>query len=330
MSRIVRFHRIGGPEVLQFDELDLGAPGPGEVRIRVRALGLNRAESMFRRGIYPELPVLPAKLGYEAAGEVEAIGEGVSGVVPGDVVSTIPAFSLNQYGVYGEVAIVPAQVVVKHPASLSLPEAASIWMQYLTSYGGLVEYGHLSAGEPVIITAASSCIGIAAIQIANSLNAIPIAATRTRAKRAALLGAGAAHVIVTDEEDLAGEVMRVTKGRGARLAFDPIGGPGVDALAAALGEQGTLISYGVMTTESTPYPLLMSLAKNLTIRAFTMPFLTGNPVQLERGKQFVLKGITAGHLKPFIARTFPFAEIAEAHRYMESNQQVGKIVVTVP
>jgi NADPH2:quinone reductase len=330
MSRVVRFHHIGGPEVLQFDELDLGAPGPGEVRMRVRVLGLNRAESMFRRGIYPELPVLPAKLGYEAAGEVEAVGEGVTGLVPGDVVSTIPAFSLNQYGVYGEVAVVPAQVVVKHPASLSLPEAASIWMQYLTAYGGLVEYGHLAAGDPVIITAASSCIGIAAIQIANSLGATPIAATRTPAKRAALLAAGAAHVIVTDEQDLAAEVMRVTGGKGAQLAFDPVGGPGVDTLAAALGEQGTLIPYGVMTTEPTPYPLLTALAKNLTIRAFTMPFLTGNPVLLERGKQFVLEGIAAGQFKPIIARTFPFADIADAHRYMESNQQVGKIVVTVP
>ena len=122
MSRVVRFHRLGGPEVLQFDEMELGAPGPGEVRMKVRALGLNRAESMFRRGIYPEVPVLPAKLGYEAAGEVEAVGDGVTGLAPGDIVSTIPAFSMNQYGVCGEVAIVPATAVVKHPA---LPPCAS-------------------------------------------------------------------------------------------------------------------------------------------------------------------------------------------------------------
>lgn len=329
MSRVVRFHRIGGPEVLQVDELDLGAPAPGEVRIRVRALGLNRAESMFRRGIYPEVAILPAKLGYEAAGEIEAIGEGVTGFAPGDVVSTIPAFSMNQYGVYGDAAIVPVHAVVKHPATLSLPEAVSIWMQYLTAYGALVEYGHLSAGEAVIITAASSSVGIAAIQIANSLGAIPIATTRTAAKRAALLEAGAAYVIVTDEQDLAAEVMRVTGGKGARFAFDPIGGPGVEALAAALGDEGILIPYGVLTTEPTPYPLLTALAKNLTVRAFTLPFLTRDLVRLGRGKQFVLRGIEAGHFKPIIARIFPLAEIAEAHRYMESNQQVGKIVVTV-
>ncbi len=92
MTRVVRFHRLGGPEVLQFDDLTVGAPGRGEVRIRVRALGINRAESMFRRGIYPEVGVLPAKLGYEAAGEVEAVGVGVTGFAPGDLVSTIPAF----------------------------------------------------------------------------------------------------------------------------------------------------------------------------------------------------------------------------------------------
>jgi NADPH2:quinone reductase len=329
MSRFVRFHSIGGPEVLQIDELAVGAPSPGEVRIRVRALGLNRAECMFRRGVYPEMPVLPATLGYEAAGEVEAVGEGVTRFSPGDVVSTIPAFSMNQYGVYGEVAIVPVDAVVKHPANLSLPEAASIWMQYLTVYGALVDYGRLSAGDAVIITAASSGVGLGAIQIAKSLGAIPIAATRTAAKREALLKAGAAHVIVTDEQDLAAEVMRVTGGVGARLAFDPIGGPGVGTLAAALGDFGILIPYGVMTTQPTPYPLLTALAKNLTIRAFTLPLFTNQPEKLERGKAFVIRGIEAGHFRPIIARTFRFTEIAEAHRYMESNQHVGKIVVTV-
>jgi NADPH2:quinone reductase len=329
MSRVVRFHRLGGPEVLQFDEMELGDPGPGEVRMKVRALGLNRAESMFRRGIYPEVAVLPAKLGYEAAGEVEAVGEGVTGLAPGDIVSTIPAFSMNQYGVCGEVAIVPATAVVKHPASLSLAEAASIWMQYLTAYGAVVEYGHLAAGETVIVTAASSSIGIAAIQIANSLGAISIAATRTAAKRDALLAAGAAHVVVTDEQDLVAEVMRITAGKGARLAVDPIGGPGVETLVAALGEDSILVPYGVMTSEPTPYPLVAALAKNLTVHAFTMPFLTRDPVRMEHDMKFVLKGVEAGHFKPVIARTFSFEDIAESHRYMESNQHVGKIVLTV-
>jgi NADPH:quinone reductase len=329
MSRVVRFHRIGGPEVLQFDEVELGAPAAAEVRIRVRTLGLNRAESMFRRGIYPEVPVLPAKLGYEAAGEIDAVGEGVTDLAPGDVVSTIPMFSMNHYGVYGDTAIVPADAVVKHPQTLSLVEAASIWMQYLTAYGGLVEYGRLSAGDAVIITAASSGIGIGAIQIAKGLGAIPIAVTRKAAKRARLLEAGAAHAIVTDEQDLASEVKRLTGGDGARLAFDPIGGPGVEALVDALGENGVLVPYGIMTADPTPYPLEKALARNLTIHAFTLPFMTRDPLRLELGKRFVIEGVEAGRLKPIIDRSFAFDEIVEAHRYMESNQQVGKIVVTV-
>jgi NADPH:quinone reductase-like Zn-dependent oxidoreductase len=118
MARIVRFHQTGGPEVLKIEQLDVRPPGPGEVRISVKALGLNRAESMFRSGHYFEEPVFPARLGYEAAGTVEALGEGVAGFKVGDAVSTIPAFSQNQYGVYGDMAIVPAFAVAKHPASL--------------------------------------------------------------------------------------------------------------------------------------------------------------------------------------------------------------------
>ena len=115
MARVVRFHRLGGPEVLQIETLDVPPPGPGEVRINVKALGLNRAESMFRRGQYLEEPKVPSRLGYEAAGTIDAVGAGVSGLEPGDAVSTIPAFPLGKYGVYGDEAIVPASAVVKHP-----------------------------------------------------------------------------------------------------------------------------------------------------------------------------------------------------------------------
>src|SRR5579864_4262930 len=126
MARIVRFHRIGGPEVLQIDTLDVPEPAAGEVRISVKALGLNRAEAMFRSGQYLEEPKLPSRLGYEAAGTVESVGAGVQGLKAGDAVSTIPAFSQGKYGVYGDVALVPATAVAKHPPSLSWTEAAAI------------------------------------------------------------------------------------------------------------------------------------------------------------------------------------------------------------
>lgn len=329
MSRIVRFHRTGGPEVLQIDELDIGKPEAGEIRLRVRALGLNRAEAMFRSGAYLENPDLPARLGYEAAGEIEALGEGVTGFAVGDAVSTIPAFSMNQYGVYGDAAIVPAYAVIKHPANLSWTEAAAIWMQYLTAYGALVEIGGLAKGEAVVITAASSSVGLAAIQIVNSLGAVSIAATRTGEKRDALLAAGAQHVIVTQQQDLTQEVMRVTAGKGARFAFDPVGGSGVEALAAATGEGGTIFLYGALAAEPTPFPLFPALAKNLVLRGYTLFSIVGKQQSRERGKRFVLDGLAAGRLKPLIARSFPLKDIVAAHRFLESNQQVGKVVVKV-
>ena len=166
MARVVRFHRIGGPEVLQIDSLDVPPPGPGEVRIQVKALGLNRAEAMFREDRYLEKPLLPSKLGYEAAGIVESVGPNVADLKPGDAVSTIPGFHQGQYGVYGDTAIVPEAAVAKLPASLAWSEAAAIWMQYLTAYGALVDIGKLATGDALLIPAASSSVGLAAIQIA--------------------------------------------------------------------------------------------------------------------------------------------------------------------
>lgn len=183
MARVVRFHQTGGPEVLKIEDLEVAPPGPGEIQIRVHALGLNRAEAMFRRGQYLEDPKLPARLGYEAAGTVAAVGPGVQGFQVGDAVSTIPAFSLNSHGLYGELANAPAHAVTHHPPSLSWTDAAAVWMQYLTAYGALIDIAGLQNGDAVVIPAASSSVGLAAIQIANKVGAMPIALTRGSAKR---------------------------------------------------------------------------------------------------------------------------------------------------
>ena len=329
MARVVRFHQTGGPDVLRIEQMDLRPPGPGEVRIAVKALGLNRAESIFRSGQYLEQPKLPARLGYEAAGTVEALGDGVQGLKIGDAVSTFPAFSQNQYGVYGDTAIVPAFAVVKHPASLSWAEAAAVWMQYGTAYGALVDIAGIKAGDTILIPAASSSVGIAAIQIARMSGATPVALTRTSSKRKALLEAGAAHVIATEEQDLVAEVKQVTGGKGARLAFDPVAGPTLAKLAAAMAQGGTLMVYGALSTEPTPLPLWDLLGKSLTIRGYVLFEITTDPKRLDRAKKFIVDGLAAGKLKPVVAKTFPLDHIVEAHRYLESNQQIGKIVVTV-
>jgi NADPH:quinone reductase-like Zn-dependent oxidoreductase len=260
---------------------------------------------------------------------VEAIGEGVTGFQIGDAVSTIPAFHLNDYGQYGEVALAPAAAVVKHPASLSWEEAAAIWMQYGTAYGALIAIAELKAGDTLLIPAASSSVGLSAIQIANLVGATPIALTRTSAKKQALLDAGAAHVIATEEEDLVARVMELTNGKGARVTFDPVGGPTVAKLAEASAEHGIIFQYGALSTEPTPLPLFTLLGKQLTIRGYVLFEITMVPERLEAMKRFVVEGLASGKLKPIVAKTFTLDEIVEAHRYLESNAQIGKIVVTV-
>jgi NADPH:quinone reductase-like Zn-dependent oxidoreductase len=329
MARVVRFYETGGPEVLRIEDVDVPPPGKGEVQIRVHALGVNRAESMFRRGQYLEEPKFPARLGYEAAGTVAAIGPGVEGFKVGDAVSTIPSFHQNDYGVYGELANVPAHAVTHHPASLSWVEAAAVWMQYLTAYGALIDIARLTADDAVVIPAASSSVGLAAIQIANKVRAVPIALTRTSAKRQALIDAGAAHVITTDEQDLVKEILGLTGGKGARVVFDPVGGPTITKLAQATAQLGILFLYGALSPEPTPLPLFPVLGRWLTIRGYVLWEITGDPQRLERGKQFIIDGLADGSLKPISAKTFPLDAIVEAHRFLESNQQIGKIVVTV-
>jgi NADPH:quinone reductase-like Zn-dependent oxidoreductase len=328
--KIVRFHKIGGPEVLQFDELPLPEPAKGEVRLRVKAIGLNRAEIMFRNNQYLETPILPAKNGYEASGIVEAVGPGVDLSWIGKTASTVPGFfHLNTHGVYGEVAIVPAFALAEYPANLSYEEGTAIWMQYLTAYGGLIMLGHLAKGDFALITAASSSVGIAAIEIAKAEGATSIAVTRTAAKKATLLKHGADHVIVTDEEDLAARVNEITAGKGARVIFDPIGGKILESLAAAASTKGIILEYGALAPEPTPYPLFTALSKFLTIRAYTLFEVAADPQQYAKARKYIYDHIAAGNFKPLIDRTFPFSEIVAAHRYMESNAQVGKIVITL-
>ncbi|MGD9331081.1 MAG: zinc-dependent alcohol dehydrogenase family protein [Desulfobacterales bacterium] len=329
MPKIVRFHETGDAGVLKLEELPAGEPGPGEVRLKVAAIGLNRAEVLFRQGLYLEAPELPSRIGYEAAGVVEAVGSDVAEVKVGDRVSTIPSFSMRQYGVYGESAIVPAYAVAPYPDTLSVEEGAAIWMQYLTAYGALMTYGKMTKEHAVLITAASSSVGLAAIQMAKSIGALTVATTRGADKKSFLLEAGADHVIVTDEEDMAEQMKALSSGKGADLIFDPVAGPFLEKLARAAAPGATLIEYGALSLAETPYPLFEALGKGLCIRGYTLFEIVKQPELLAAGKQFIDDGLRSGALQPVIDSTFTLEKIADAHRYMESNQQKGKIVVTV-
>ncbi len=329
MAKIVRFHQTGGPEVLTINEEPVHPPAKDEVQIKVHAIGLNRAESMYRTGLYLEPPLLPTRIGYEASGEITAIGEGITTFKVGDAVSTIPAFSMNQYGSYGELVNMPVHAVAKHPANLSWQEAASIWMQYTTVYGALIEIADIQAGDFVLITAASSSVGISAIEVANMLGAVPIAMTRKSDKKETLLKLGAQYVIASEEQDIVQEVNKITNNKGVRVVFDPVAGPMLNKLADITALRGIIFQYGALSTEPTPLPLFAILGKQITIRGYTLFDLTADAARLEKAKQFVIAGTASGQLKPTIAKTFPFDQIVEAHRYMEANQQIGKIVVTV-
>jgi NADPH:quinone reductase-like Zn-dependent oxidoreductase len=329
MARVVRFHEYGGPEVLRIEEVDIPAPGRGEVRISVKALGLNRAEVLLRTNSYIETATLPSGLGFEAAGIVETVGEAVDGLVPGDAVSVVPPLSMIRWPAYGELVTFPAELVVKHPPSLSWEAAAAVWMQYVTAYGALIDIARLRKEDFVVITAASSSVGLAAIQIANMVGATTIAVTRTSGKKHALLKIGAAHVIASQEEDLGARLLDIAGPRGVRVVFDPIGGPSFEPLTAAMSRGGILIEYGALSPEPTPFPLFAVLSKSLTLRGYLIHEITAEPARLEAAKAFVLDGLISGSLKPVIAKTFPFDQIVEAHRFLESNEQFGKIVVTV-
>jgi NADPH:quinone reductase-like Zn-dependent oxidoreductase len=329
MPRIVRFHETGEPEVLQLEEMPLVEPETGEVRLKVEAIGLNRAEILYRQGLYLETPQLPSRIGYEAAGVVDAVGPGVTGVQVGDRVSTIPMFSMGRYGVYGESAVVPAAAVAGYPDKLSAVQGAAIWMPYLTAYGALVAIARMQPAQAVVITAASSSVGLAAIQIVKAAGGRAVATTRGPSKSDFLRTAGADHVIVTDEEDLVVRVRECTDGRGADIVFDPVAGPFLEKLAQAAAPGATIFEYGALSLAPTPFPLFDALGKGLTVRGYTLFEIVQQPGPFAEGKQFVYDGLASGALTPVVDSTFPLEDIAAAHRYMAANRQKGKIVVTV-
>jgi NADPH:quinone reductase-like Zn-dependent oxidoreductase len=211
---------------------------------------------MFFHNQYIQQPKLPSGLGYEAAGVVVAVGPEVDKNWMGKTAAVIPGFSMSDYGMVGEEVIAPAAMLGEYPAKLSAAEGAAIWMQYLTAYGALIPIAHLGKGDFVVITAASSSVGLAAIEIAKSEGASSIATTRKSNKKAELRSLGADHVIATEEEDLVARVNEITGGKGARVIFDPVAGPFVEKLAEAAAPGGIIFQYGLLSMEPTPFPLL--------------------------------------------------------------------------
>jgi NADPH:quinone reductase-like Zn-dependent oxidoreductase len=332
----VRFKSLGGPEVLEIEDLPLPTPGPGEVRLRIEAIGLNRAEVMFRTGRYLEQPEFPSRIGIEAAGIVEEVGPGVTNVRPGDRVCIASGQSIGRYGTYGESALALASSLVRYPDNITPVEAASAWIQYLTAYFAFVDLAALKSGQSVLITAATGGAGIGAIQMAELLGATIIATTRAQSKKEALTRAGADHVVVAANGDLSTRVREITGGKGADVILDPIAGKTLPVLAEAVAWGGHIILYGALEDTETPYPLWSGFTRNFSLRTYMIYNYCGlatlglprNQEAFERAVAFINDNLAAGKLKPIIAKTFPLDQIRDAHRYLESNQQFGKIVVT--
>jgi len=325
MARVVRFAAFGGPEALSVDEVDVAPPGPGEVRIKVGAVGLNRVETMYLRGGFGPAD-FPATIGYEAAGIIDQVGSDVADFAPGDRVATIYGLSMAQYGTCADTILYPADRLIKLPEGLSLVDAAASVMQYGTAHA-LIAIAEMTAGDHVVISAASSSVGLAAIQIANSVGAIPIATTRKSDKKSRLLELGARHVIVTDEEDTAERVLLITGGAGARIFFDAVGGSNLASVVPAMSQQGIAIVYGLLGGLSVELPLAQLMQANLTVRGWSADIVTGNPERRAKLVDFLLEFLGPGGHRPVIAKTVTLDEVGEAYRYLESNAQVGKVVV---
>ncbi|MGV9541548.1 zinc-dependent alcohol dehydrogenase family protein [Nocardia beijingensis] len=326
MSRVVVFDETGAPEVLHIVDEPVADPGAGEVRIEVEAVGVNRLDQMMRAGMSPRPIRLPhARLGIEATGTIEALGSGVEGWATGDAVIVTAVPEMDVHGTYAEHIVVPADRIIARPAGLDAVGAAALWVAYSTAYGALVEKAGMRPGHHVLITAASSAVGLAAIQIAAQIGAIPLAVTRHAAKERALLAAGAAAVIVTDRDDVVRATHRHTNGAGADIVLDSVLGPGLADLAdAAKRFSGTLVGVGWLDPRPAPFP-----SNPITMIRYMSFEHTLDPVVVHRIAAFLTAGIRTGALHPTVDTVFALDDIVAAHHYLEKGHHIGKIVATV-
>jgi NADPH2:quinone reductase len=287
---------------------------------------VNRADALLRSGEYAFLPKLPgARLGCEATGMVESIGSGVEGFQVGDEVFTTIVTKVDRNGSYADRFAVPASTLLHRPAGTDAISAAATWIAYSTAFGALVERARVGAGNYVLITAPSSSVGLAAIQIVNSLGGIPVALTTSRAKVDRLAEAGARHVLVTEPDlDLAAAVRTVTGQPGVDVILDAIGGPGLPALASAARKDGVVVVYGWLDTRPAQLPMNWPL----TVIGYNDFYDVRDPVVRRRMADFIEAGIRSGALVPTIDRVFALDDVVEAHKYLEAGGQFGKIILT--
>jgi NADPH2:quinone reductase len=339
--KVIRFYKTGGPEVLKIDKIPRSQLKENEVFIRVKAVAVNRTDLLWREGSYFEEPEFPAQIGYDTAGVVESIGPEVNTLKPGDHVSTFPAVSLLDYAAHGETIIYPETSLIVYPASLTPVQAAAVNTGLFTAYFALLELARLKSDQHVVITAASSSMGIAAIQMAKVVGAKSIAVTRSEAKKRELLEVGADEVIIAGSEDVQQAILDLTEGLGAEVIYDAVAGPGLEELVWATKRFGHVIVYGYLGAMecATLLPLGACFLRAITVHgSFRVFDFTGHPrlgIQakseaVERAMKFISDGLKSNLFSAKIDRVFSgLEEYAAAHRYMETNEQIGKIAVAL-
>ena len=328
-TRIVQFYETGEPEVMKYEEVPIPEPDADEIRIKVEAIGVGFGEALYRRGRYVQKTKLPSKLGNNAVGTVEAVGSDVTKPKVGERVAIIPSFEMNEYGVYGEHAIVPAFSAAPYIESLSLIENAAIWIQIITAYGALIHYGKINSDDFVLLMPASGGVGQAAIQTVKKAGATSIATTRSREKADLLRKKGADHVIVTTEEDISERIREITNGKGVRIVFNALTGSLMKTLVDVTQPGGTIFQYGGIGGKDTPLPYPKLISSGINIKGYTLYELTYHPENLPELIDYVVSGVKEGYYTANIDRTFNFDQLVEVHHYLEAGSTSGSVIVTV-
>jgi NADPH:quinone reductase len=320
--KAVVFDKLGGPEVLHLADIAKPEVVPGTVLIRNRAAGINFADTLFRQGQYLMQPKLPEVPGFEGAGEIEAVGAGVSNLKAGQRVAFIGSRA------YAEYVLAPAAQVIPFPDSISFEEAAAYPIQVLTAWHLLYTCHSTGPGQTVLVHSAAGGVGIVAVQIAKVAGARVIGTVSSDAKAALVKEYGADDVINYATKDFAEEANRLTGGRGVDLILDAVGATTMEKGIGCLAPFGHLILYGRAGGPPEPLNIFRLFEKSAKVSAFTLNAVSPLPDLMRRGIEDSLRLISQGKLKLLVGKKFPLAEAAEAHRFIESRQSTGKLVLT--
>lgn len=329
--------RYGGPEVLQVREAPDPLPAPGQLRIRVQRAGLNFADVSARVGLYPDAPKPPMTVGYECAGAVDALGEGVTGFREGDRV-----MAAVRFGGQADTVLADAKLTVHLPDAMSFDDAAALPVNYLTAFHMLFHVHCLKPGEKVLIHGAGGGVGQAVVQLCRTVERVELFGTASAAKHPMLRDWGVQHPIDYRSLDYAEEVRRLTNGRGVDLVLDPLGGgdwaKGYDLLAPAgqliafgvsnvvTGEKRNLLKVGAALARTKVFTPFGLMSHNRTVSGVNLGHLWGEAELLGRHLSRLLALYGERKLAPHVDRVFPLSEGAEAHRYLQSRRNLGKVL----